>query len=124
MISARCARGEMDITTDFGSVIVGSSPAGRTMEMSERWIKTLEDEGFLSVYEWSDPAGTSYPKHAHKGKVSLFVTDGSVEFDFSGDKRLIKAGERFDVPIGVEHSALVGPNGWTVIVGEEIEGDS
>lgn len=26
----RCARSEMDITTDFGSVIVGSSPAGRT----------------------------------------------------------------------------------------------
>ncbi len=25
-----CARGEMDITTGFGPVIVGSNPAGRT----------------------------------------------------------------------------------------------
>ena len=29
-VCAICARGEMDITTGFGPVIVGSSPAGRT----------------------------------------------------------------------------------------------
>lgn len=76
------------------------------------------------MYEWSDPAGTVYPPHSHKGKVSLFVTDGSVEFDFSGEKKIIKAGERFDVPVGPQHGAVVGPAGWFVVVGEEIEGDS
>jgi quercetin dioxygenase-like cupin family protein len=94
------------------------------MELSERWLQKFEEEGFASVYEWTDPAGTVYPAHSHTGKVSIFVTDGSCEFDFGGKKRLIKAGERFDVPIGEMHSAVVGNAGWNVVVGEEIEGDS
>ncbi|MCB9818808.1 hypothetical protein H6788_01370 [Candidatus Nomurabacteria bacterium] len=94
------------------------------MELSERWIKTFEEEGFASVYEWSDPADTVYKPHSHKGKVSLFITDGEIEFDFSGEKKIVKVGERFDVPIGAEHSAVVGPNGWIGIVAEEIEEDS
>lgn len=94
------------------------------MELSERFIQKLEKEGFASVYEWQDPAGTVYEPHSHKGKVSLYVTDGSIEFELSGKKKLVVAGQRFDVPVGVEHSAVVGSKGWIVIVGEEVEGDS
>jgi quercetin dioxygenase-like cupin family protein len=93
------------------------------MELSERWIQTFEREGFAHVYEWSDQAGTTYPSHAHQGKVSIFVSDGSCTFDFDGEKRVVSAGQRFDIPVGKEHSAVVGPRGWIVIVGEEIEGD-
>ncbi len=94
------------------------------MELSERWLKKFEEENFASVYEWQDPAGTSYPEHTHKGKASLFVTDGSITFDFGGEKREVKAGERFDVPVGQPHLAIVGPQGWIGIIAEEIEGDS
>lgn len=94
------------------------------MELSERYIQKFEDEGFASVYEWQDPAGTIYDEHEHKGKVSIFVTDGSITFDFVGEQRVVKANERFDVPVGKPHSAIVGPQGWICIVGEEIEGDS
>lgn len=94
------------------------------MELSERWIQTFEREGFPHVFEWSDSPGTVYPKHSHQGKVSIFVTDGSCTFDFNGIEKTVSAGQRFDVPIGKEHSAIVGPDGWIVIVGEEIEGDS
>ena len=94
------------------------------MELSERWLKKFDEEGFASVYEWSDPAGTVYPTHAHKGKVSLFVTDGSITFGFDDFHKEVKAGERFDVPVGAPHSAVVGPAGWIGIVGEEINGDS
>lgn len=94
------------------------------MELSERWLQKFEEEDFTSVYEWQDAAGTVYEEHSHKGKVSLFVTDGSITFDFGGEKREVKAGQRFDVPVGAPHSAVVGPQGWIVIVGEEIEGDS
>ncbi|MFW6210328.1 MAG: cupin domain-containing protein [Patescibacteria group bacterium] len=93
------------------------------MELSERWLETFEREGFASVYEWQDPPGTVYEPHTHRGKVSLFVTDGSVTVDLAGQQREVRAGERFDVPPGVEHSAVVGPDGWIVIVGEEIAGD-
>lgn len=94
------------------------------MELSERWIQTFEDEGFDSVYEWQDPAGTVYKEHSHKGKSSIFVTDGSITFDFSGEKKVVNTNQRFDVPIGVSHSAIVGPQGWIAIIGEEIEEDS
>lgn len=94
------------------------------MELSERIIKKFEGEGFASVYEWQDPAGTVYEEHTHQGKVSLFVTDGSITFDLAGDKREVKANERFDVPPLVPHSAVVGPAGWIAIIGEEINGDS
>ena len=94
------------------------------MELSERYIQTLEKEDFTNVYEWQDPAGTVYEEHAHTGKVTIMVTDGSVTFDIQGQKKEIIAGQRFNVPVGVPHSAIVGPTGWIVIVGEEIDGDS
>lgn len=94
------------------------------MELSERWFQTFEQEGFLSVYEWQDPAGTVYETHTHTGKVSLFVTDGSITFKFADKQVEIRAGERFDVPVGVAHSAVVGPQGWIVVVAEEIAGDT
>ncbi len=94
------------------------------MELSERYIAQLESEGFPSVYEWQDVPGTVYEEHTHKGKVSLCITDGSITFDFSGEKKELTAPIRFDVPPDVKHSAVVGPKGWIVIVGEEIEGDS
>lgn len=68
------------------------------MELSERYIAKLEKEGFPSVYEWQDKSGTIYEVHAHKRKVSLFVTDGSIIFNFSDKKKEVVAGERFDVP--------------------------
>jgi len=94
------------------------------MELSERYIKIFEDEGFASVYEWQDKPDTTYPLHEHQGAVSIFVTDGSITFDFSGEKREIKAGERFDVPPKTPHSAVVGPQGWIGIVAEQILNDS
>jgi len=94
------------------------------MELSERYIQKFEDEGFTSVYEWQDPAGTVYDEHAHAGRVSIFVTDGSITFTIAGSTRQVSANERFDVPVNTPHSAVVGPEGWIAIVGEEIEGDS
>ena len=60
------------------------------MELSERYIKKFEAEDYPSVYEWQDPAGTIYEPHSHKGKVSLFVTDGSITFDFGDYKKEVK----------------------------------
>lgn len=81
------------------------------MELSERCIKILEDEGFPFVYEWQDAPGKIYEAHAHKGKVTIFITDGSVTFDFSGEKKELLAPMRFDVPVGAIHSAVVGLKG-------------
>jgi len=57
---------------------------------------------FPHVYEWHDDAGIKYPEHAHKGNVSLYITQGEVIFTFTktGEVKIIRVGERFDVPAG------------------------
>ncbi len=87
-------------------------------------INILKREGFTHVYEWTDAPGTEYPEHAHKGKVSFFITEGEISMNFSGQETVVSAGDRFDVPVGGMHSAKVGPAGCIFVVGEEIEGDS
>lgn len=80
-------------------------------------------EGFTHIYEYTDQPNTKYEEHAHMGKVALYITAGSVTFS-GGINKELKVGERFDVPVGVKHSAIVGANGCSYIVAEEIEGDS
>lgn len=94
------------------------------MELSERYIQKFEQEGFTSVYEHQDAAGTVYPEHAHAGRVSIFVTDGSITFDFQGEKKEVVAPKRFDIPANTPHSVVVGSAGWIGIIGEENKGDS
>ena len=89
------------------------------MQLSERYIQTLEKEGFTTAYEQQDPAGTVYPKHSHPGKVSIQVTDGSITYDLNGEKKEIVAGGRLNIPANAPYSAVVGPTGWIGIIGEE-----
>jgi quercetin dioxygenase-like cupin family protein len=86
--------------------------------------KKLKKEGFAHVYEWTDEPHTKYPKHSHKGRVSFYVTRGSIDVDMDGDHMHAKAGDRVNVRVGAMHSAKVGSGGCTFIVGEEIKGDS
>jgi hypothetical protein len=93
------------------------------MELSERWIQTFEKEGFSSVFEHQDVPGTVYEKRCNRSSVSLFVTDGSIMFDFLGERKEARAGQRFDIPVGVPYSAVVGSQGWIGIIAEMVEGD-
>lgn len=94
------------------------------MEISERCIAQLEKEGLTSVYEWSDDPGTVYPEHQHLGKVTIFVTDGSMDFTLAGVTYSLVTGDRIDIPPHIPHSAFVGSQGVQFVVGEEIVGDS
>ena len=94
------------------------------MELSERFIKQLESEGFANVFEDQDQPNAVYPPHSHQGKVTLWITDGSMEFTMAGKTSEYNAGDRINVPPGTEHSSTVGPNGAIYIVAEEIENDS
>lgn len=94
------------------------------MELSERCIAQLEKENWPHIYEWQDAPGTVYAEHSHQGKVTLLITDGSIELRIDKQIHLLKTGDRFDVPPNTPHSALVGPWGVQYVVGEEIDGDS
>lgn len=93
--------------------------------MNKNEIKQqLKDEGFPFVYEWEDAPNTVYQIHQHKDKVVLYILEGEVTFDFSSTKKVVKAGERIDVPPKTDHSAVVGPEGAKMIYAEMIEGDA
>ncbi len=94
------------------------------MELSERCIATLEKEGWVHIYEWQDTPDTVYAEHSHKGKVSLFVTDGSISITIAGNTTVYRTGDRVHIPPFTVHSAVVGSRGVQLVVGEEIEGDS
>ncbi len=93
------------------------------MELSERCIQTLEKEGFPFVYETQDAPGAIYEDHKHEGKVTLFITEGSFEVNLSGETKSLVAGDRVDIPKDIPYSAIVGPQGCQLVVGEMIDGD-
>ena len=93
------------------------------MELSERCIQTLEKEGFPFVYETQDAPGAIYEEHKHDGRVTLFVTEGSFSVTLLGVTKDLLPGERVDIPKDTPYSALVGPEGCQLVVGEDIDGD-
>jgi hypothetical protein len=94
------------------------------MELSERCIQTLEKEGFLHVYERQDKPGKVYLPHQHQDKVTIIVTEGSLELSIKGEMYSLRAGGRIDILPGTEHSATAGLSGCQYVVGEMVEGDS
>lgn len=93
-------------------------------ETVEGCKRTLTEQGFAHVYEWTDKPDTKYSAHSHKGKVSFYVVKGNITMEFEGKTITLNPVDRIDVPVGVTHTAEVGSEGCTFMVGEEIEGDS
>lgn len=84
----------------------------------------LTEEGFVHIFEWNDTPNTVYEEHSHKGAVAMYILKGGLTFYFEDKEILLNEGERFDVPVGRSHRALVGPRGCHYLVGEMIHGDS
>jgi glyoxylate utilization-related uncharacterized protein len=93
------------------------------MELSERCIQALEKEGFLYVYEEKDDAGKVYSEHLHDDRVTIFVTEGSIELTVAGEIHTLTSGDRLVIPTQVPYSALVGSKGCQYVIGEMIDGD-
>lgn len=89
----------------------------------EELKQQFHNEGFPHVFEWTDEPNAIYGPHTHQGKVSVYVVRGEVVFS-DGIERTVKTGERFDIPPGVRHTAVIGSEGCDWIVGEEVEGDA
>lgn len=75
-------------------------------------IDLFRAEG-LEPYPWSNGPGDVYPVHTHPYHKVLYVVRGSITFRFPGGQppAELKAGDRLDLPAGVEHDAVVGPEG-------------
>jgi quercetin dioxygenase-like cupin family protein len=78
--------------------------------------RTLEGEG-LSNYHWSNAPGDVYSAHTHAYHKVIYVVRGSITFGLPGEGRevTLKMGDRLELPAGVAHDAVVGPEGVTCL---------
>jgi len=80
--------------------------------------RRLRAEG-VEPYAWSNGPGDRYPVHAHGYEKLLMCAAGSITFFVGPDQTAVelRPGDGFVLPAGVEHSAVVGPDGCTCLEG-------
>ena len=54
-------------------------------------------------------------EHHHPNEQVGIVVQGSLTFTIGGEARLLRAGDTYNIPGGVPHDALTGPDGCVVI---------
>lgn len=67
----------------------------------------------LQPYRWSNAPGDVYSPHTHPYHKVIYVVKGSIDFGFpkNGGRATLHPGDRLDLPPGVAHDAVVGPEG-------------
>ena len=71
----------------------------------------------LRVYRWSNQPEDVYLGHTHGYHKVLYVIEGSIKFDCPTQHKMftLYPGDRLELPAGVRHSAVVGPQGVTCL---------
>ncbi|MHB1844618.1 MAG: cupin domain-containing protein [Deltaproteobacteria bacterium] len=91
------------MTTEVSVDRWGEAEPPTALELEKR----LRAEGF-QPYRYSDPPGTRYPPHRHGAHEVRWLLCGRLRFRFSGDREIVlAAGDRLDLPPGVEHAVAV-----------------
>lgn len=85
----------------------------------EQAKKQLENEGFKNVCVHSDGPNAHYPDHAHPVLTTHVILEGEMTLTQQGNTVTYKKGDRVDVPASTVHSARIGPEGCTYLVGEK-----
>ena len=93
------------------NVVVKRWPEDKTPKEAEI-RKILADEG-LQFYQWSNRPGDVYGAHNHSYHKVIYVLQGSITFGLpdKGDKVVLNAGDRLELPAGTSHDAVVGNQG-------------
>lgn len=84
---------------------------------SESELREIYRQEGLTPYAWSNGPGDTYAAHAHDYHKVIYVVRGSITWVLPDTNERIetRAGDRLDLPQGVAHAALVGPQGVTCL---------
>lgn len=76
-------------------------------------IRRRFDEEGLHPYPWSNGPGDFYPAHSHSYRKVIYVVNGTITFGLPdrGEALSLRPGDRLDLPAGIRHDAIVGPEG-------------
>lgn len=85
---------------------------GSTSPSETELRQLLEEEG-LEPHLWENQPGFVYNIHTHDYHKVIFVVSGTITFGFQveGEPSTLSQGDRLDLPAGVAHNAVVGPDG-------------
>lgn len=74
--------------------------------------RLMQAEG-LHPYAWSNGPGDIYTSHVHSYHKVIYVVRGTITFGLpeTGEHLSLGAGDRLELPAGVEHEAAVGSHG-------------
>jgi mannose-6-phosphate isomerase-like protein (cupin superfamily) len=75
-------------------------------------------EGYAHLYVRDDGPNIDYPEHQHRAESAHIILFGEMSMTMNGETRTYRAGERFDLPAGIRHSAKTGPEGCRYLIGE------
>jgi quercetin dioxygenase-like cupin family protein len=83
-------------------------------EAAIRWLYGREN---LMPYQWGNAPGDTYAAHRHSYAKVIYVVSGSITFGLpaTGERLVLRAGDRLDLPAGITHDATVGPDGVTCL---------
>jgi quercetin dioxygenase-like cupin family protein len=82
--------------------------------------ETLQDvltKQELRVYRWSNRPDDVYASHTHGYHKIIYVVEGAIKFDCPTHHKMFNLvpGDRLELPAGIRHSAIVGPQGVTCL---------
>lgn len=80
---------------------------------TEQDLRRILHEERLQPYRWSNGPGDIYSAHSHTFDKVIYVVQGTITFGLpaSGEHVTLNEGDRLELPAGILHDALVGPQG-------------
>ena len=89
------------------------TPWGSTVRPTESQVREIFAAENLRPYRWSNGAHDVYSAHTHAFNKVIIVVQGSITFGLpqEGNQVNLAAGDRLDLPRGILHNAVVGPEG-------------
>jgi len=78
-------------------------------------IQEIADAGWWPV-SWRDPPGEVYEPHKHDADQTIYVVEGSLEFQINNSSYCLNPGDKLELPALTVHSTRAS-SGVTFIIG-------
>ena len=84
-------------------------------EPTRHALESIFRDERLSPSWWSNGPNDRYGEHSHPYHKVLYCASGNIRFICADEAIDLSPGDRLDIPPGIVHSAVVGPNGVTCV---------
>ena len=88
---------------------------------TESDLRNLYAAEGMDPYRWSNGPHDRYQAHSHSFHKVIYVVSGSITLGLPerGESVTLATGDRLDLPAGVVHDAIVGPEGVVCLEGHQ-----